>query len=65
MEMDDCITGGTTNGNEVHEVPTRIMAAACVVFAVGEGIFAHMVAQEHSSFGLAEPSFRFSTKMAG
>jgi hypothetical protein len=42
------------------------MAAACVVFAVGEAVFAHIVTQQHSSFGLADdPTFHYSTKMAG
>ena len=46
------------------KLPTRVLAAACVVFAVGDAVFAHIVAQEHSSFGLAGPSFHYATKMA-
>ncbi len=47
------------------KVPTRIMAISCVVFAAGQAVFAHIVAQEHSSPGLADASFHYSTKMAG
>lgn len=48
------------------KVPTRIMAASCVVFAVGEAVMAHIVSQEHSSFGLAtDPSFNYTGKMIG
>lgn len=46
------------------KVPTRTMAAACVVFAVGYAVTAHIVVQEHSSLGLAtDPTFHYTTKM--
>ena len=54
----------STNGST--KVPARIMAASCVVFAVGDAVMAHIVSQEHSSFGLAtDPSFHYTGKMIG
>jgi len=48
------------------KVPTRIMGAACVVFAVGNAVMAHIVMQEHSSQVFAtDPSFHYTTRMIG